>query len=97
MYRVSRLKKGNGRRILGVVGGIVKHLNVDADPFWPRLATLIACIIQPIFILIYIGFALALPEETFELPEDEVESENEPKNFRDFKVKEESSEMSENE
>ena len=96
MYRVSRVRKGE-RRFLGVVGGIVKHLNVDADPFWPRVATLIACIIQPIFILIYIGFALALPEETFDVPEED-EHENEPKNFKDFQEKEkESSKIPENE
>jgi phage shock protein PspC (stress-responsive transcriptional regulator) len=76
MYHVKRLRKGD-RRFLGVVGGIVKHLNVDADPFWPRVATLIACIIQPLFILIYIGFALALPEESYKIPENEV-NEDEP-------------------
>ena len=70
MYHVKRLRKGD-RRFLGVVGGVVKHLNVDADPFWPRVATLIACIIQPLFILIYIGFALALPIESYQIPKTE--------------------------
>jgi len=69
MYHAKRVRKGE-RRFLGVVGGIVKHLNVDADPFWPRFATVIACIIQPLFILIYIGFALALPEESYKIPDE---------------------------
>jgi len=72
MYHVKRLRKGE-RRFLGVVGGVVKHLNVDADPFWPRLAALGACIIQPVFILIYIGFAIALPEESYEIPKEETD------------------------
>ena len=99
MYRVTRVKKGE-RRFLGVVGGIVKHLNVDADPFWPRIAVFLSCIIQPIFFLVYLGLALALPEETYEIPD---EAEEEPKNFKDFQEKEsaktegESSEISENE
>jgi len=76
MYHVKRLRKGN-RRFLGVIGGIVKHLNVDADPFWPRIATLIACILQPLFILFYIGFAMALPVESYEIPE-ETEEEVDP-------------------
>ena len=70
MYHVKRLRKGHGRRFLGVVGGVVKHLNVDADPFWPRIAVLGACIIQPVFILIYLGIAMALPVEEYEIPEE---------------------------
>ena len=87
MYRVTRLKKGE-RRFLGVVGGIVKHLNVDADPFWPRVATFVACLIQPVFILIYLGVAMALPQENYEIPKETIE--DNPKNFKDFKEKEES-------
>ena len=90
MYHVKRLRRGD-RRFLGVVGGIVKHLNVDADPFWPRIATLIACLIQPIFILIYIGFALALPVESYEIPKPEEDEERDDGNLlgKDGKFKEE--------
>ena len=88
MYRVTRVKKGE-RRFLGVVGGIVKHLNVDADPFWPRVAVFVSFLIQPVFFIIYLGVAMCLPVETYKIPEEEANPEEEPKNFRDFKVKEE--------
>jgi len=96
MYRVTRVKKGE-RRFLGVVGGIVKHLNVDADPFWPRVAVFVSFLIQPVFFIIYLGVAMCLPVETYEIPEEK-ECENEPKNFKDFQEKEkEPSEIPENE
>ena len=77
MYRVTRVPKGE-RRFLGVVGGIVKHLNVDADPFWPRIAVFLACIIQPVFFLIYLGVAIALPQEKYVIPEEVNEEEEDP-------------------
>lgn len=46
---------------LGVLGGIAKYF--DVDPTLARIAFIILCFLEPVFILVYFLMAIVMPEE----------------------------------
>ena len=46
---------------LGVLGGIAKYF--DVDPTLVRIAFIILCFLEPVFILVYFLMAIVMPEE----------------------------------
>ena len=88
MYHRIRRVRGKDAKLFGVLAGISKYLDPEWDPLITRLIFLILAAFSGFIFMFVLYFVLAI---VLHVEEEEVEEiiEEEPKNFRDFRVKDE--------
>jgi len=89
MYRLKRVGREE-RRFLGVCGGLSKYIDREMDPVIIRLLWVVLTFFAPFMVLLYFILAIVLRSEDDVAPDENDGSvEDEPKNFKDFKEKQE--------
>jgi phage shock protein PspC (stress-responsive transcriptional regulator) len=74
MYRLRKVT-GKEKRWLGVCAGISKYINPEMDPVAIRLIWLLVSIFAlPQMILLYLGLAIVLKPEDYEIKLEEKEA-----------------------